>query len=123
VRCVIGMTPGCFARRTEGRKISGSLALRLTEHWVGLPDGQKTLPVQLWNLASQRLRNHVVITTISLMTTYCEERQRISHRSIGEQEARSLTRIALTKAGLSGPLFCSSRLRRAAVVTDEEIAS
>jgi hypothetical protein len=28
---VIGMTPGCFARRTEGRKISGSSALRLTE--------------------------------------------------------------------------------------------
>ena len=34
------------------------------------PADRKTFPVDKWNLASQRLRNHCPITTIFLMPTY-----------------------------------------------------
>ena len=34
------------------------------------PADRKTFPIDKWNLASQRLRNHCSITTIFLMPTY-----------------------------------------------------
>jgi hypothetical protein len=49
--------------------------------WVPYPADRKSLPLQEWNLASRRLRNHFLITTIFLMTTDWGEQQPICYAS------------------------------------------
>jgi hypothetical protein len=70
------------------------------------------------------------LATISLMATYCEAEQHISHQLIDEQQARSLTRTVLTRAGVpatDADKVAATNLGlpglRAAVVMNEEMVS